>query len=154
MKNIELYVPNIEDLWFRQECMSDPNTMSYNAGYDVSYEGYHYDTGCIDFPRDKHKDWYNMKMLNPNFYYAYILDSDTNTFVGYVNFNNKNGVASMGIVINSAYKGQGYMRPAMHKLLEVAKVRGVKVLTDTVPNTRENALRVFYDLGFVKSSEF
>ena len=27
--------------------------MSYNAGYDVSYYGYHYDTGCIDFPEEK-----------------------------------------------------------------------------------------------------
>ena len=93
-------------------------------------------------------------MTNPNFFYAYILDLDTKNFVGYVNFNLKeNGKASMGIVMNSKYKGQGYMRPAMKLLIEEAKKHGVKFLTDTVPTTRENALRVFYDLGFKKVDE-
>ena len=57
MKNIILIEPKLEDLWFREECMSDPDTMNYNAGYDVSYEGYHYDTGCIDFPKSKWESW-------------------------------------------------------------------------------------------------
>lgn len=48
---VTLYVPKLEDLWFRQECMADPETMSYNAGYDVCTYDYHYDTGCIDFLR-------------------------------------------------------------------------------------------------------
>ena len=154
MKNITLYVPKVEDLWFRQECMSDPETMAYNAGYDVSFEGYHYDTGCIDFPKEKHQSWFENKMTNPNFFYAYILDLDTKNFVGYVNFNlNNDGRASMGIVMNSKYKGQGYMRPAMKLLIEEAKKRGVKFLTDIVPTTRENALKVFYDFGFKKVNE-
>ena len=53
MKNVQLYIPNVDDLWFRQQCMSDPKTMSYNAGYDVSYKGYDNNTGCIDFPKNK-----------------------------------------------------------------------------------------------------
>ena len=57
MKNVVLIEPKLEDLWFREECMSDPDTMNYNAGYDVSYDGYHYDTGCIDFPRSKWEIW-------------------------------------------------------------------------------------------------
>lgn len=35
--------------------------MSYNKGYDVSYYGYHYDTGCIDFPKEKWEETYNKK---------------------------------------------------------------------------------------------
>ena len=53
MKNVSLYVPKIKDFWFRQRCMQDPETMNYNAGYDVCFSGYHYDTGCIDFPKSE-----------------------------------------------------------------------------------------------------
>ncbi len=154
MKNISLYIPKVEDLWFREECMSDPATMAYNAGYDLSFEGYHYDTGCIDFSKEKHKSWHNEKMLNPNFFFAYILDNDSNNFVGYVNFNKKdNNNATMGIVVNAKFKGQGYMRPTMKLLIDEAKKRGVEILTDTVPKTRENALKVFFDIGFKKVGE-
>lgn len=156
MKNIKLYIPKVEDLWFRQECMSDPETMSYNAGYNVSNYGYHFDTGCIDFPKESWKIWHNEKMSNPNFYYAYILDTDTNKFVGYLNFNKnpQTQKATMGIVINSQFRGMGYMRPAMEKLFEEAKAREVSVLTDTVPQSRQKALKVFFDLGFEKVGEF
>lgn len=156
MNNIELYVPKLEDLWFREECMSDPDTMNYNAGYDVHFEGYHYDTGCIDFPKDKWKGWYEEKMKNPNFFYAYILAKDFDKFVGYCNFNYKpeKKQATMGIVIKKEFQGNGLMRPAMELLIKQAKKQGVVALTDTVPENRENALKVFYSLGFEKIGEF
>ena len=154
--NIELYKPKLEDLWFRRECMSDPKTMSYNAGYDVHFDGYHYDTGCIDFPEEKWQGWVNEKLSNPNFFYAYILDKDKKCFVGYVNYNMnpETKKATMGIVIKNEFQRQGYMRPAMSLLIQVAKDNGVKELTDTVPETRVRALKVFYDLGFQKVGEF
>ena len=153
---IKLHKPTFEELWFRQECMSDPKTMSYNAGYDVSFEGYHRDSGCIDFPKEKWKTWCDEKLNNPNFFYAYILDLETNQFVGYCNFNNnpETNTATIGIVIKHEYQGKGYMRPALGLLFENAKERGVKILTDTVPQSRERALRVFYDLGFKKTQKF
>lgn len=156
MKNVELVIPKVNDLWFREECMSDPKTMNYNAGYNVSYFGYHYETGCIDFPKEKWKEWFDTKLKNPYFFYAYILDKDTKNFVGYVNYNMnpETKKASMGIVVKSEYQGQGYMRPAMKLLVQTAKLNGVKALTDTVPETREKALKVFYDLGFNKIGEF
>ena len=156
MKNIKLHKPTVDELWFREKCMSDPNTMAYNAGYDVNYEGYHKNTGCINFPQDKWQEWANTKLNNSNFFYAYILDIETNQFVGYVNFNKdpKTKRATMGIVIKSEFHGQGYMRPAMMKVIEMAKEKGVEFLTDTVPENREKALKVFYDLGFKKTGKF
>ncbi len=153
-KDVELHVPAFEDLWFRKECMSDPQTMHYNAGYDVHYDGYHFDTGCIDFPEDEWQSWVEKKLNNPNFFYAYIVSN--NQFVGYVNFNKnpETNNATMGIVIKSEHQGKGCMRPAMKKLIEKAKEHGVKCLTDTVLENRENALKVFYDLGFEKTGEF
>ena len=47
MEQLELYVPKLEDLWFYQKMMSDPETMSYNANWDVNYDGYHRDTGWV-----------------------------------------------------------------------------------------------------------
>ena len=54
MKQVELYSPKPEDLWFREKMLSDSETMSYNAGYKPIYEGYHYESGCIDFPKEKY----------------------------------------------------------------------------------------------------
>ena len=44
---LELYVPNIEDLWFKEKIMSDEQTMSYNHAYG----------GTISFPKE---DWANL----------------------------------------------------------------------------------------------
>ena len=156
MKNIKLHKPTLKELWFRQKCMADPKTMAYNAGYDVSYEGYHRKSGCIDFPVEKWEAWKKEKLDNPNFFYAYILDLETNQFVGYCNFNKniETNNATMGIVIKDEYRGNGYMRPAVTKMFEKAKECGVKTLTDTVPKNRERALKVFYDLGFQKTDEY
>ncbi|MBQ1690249.1 MAG: hypothetical protein II018_03190 [Firmicutes bacterium] len=45
-----LHVPEFSELYYRQKLMSDPVTMSYNRGYDLGFDGYHKNTGCIDFP--------------------------------------------------------------------------------------------------------
>ena len=65
MKNIELVIPKLNQYSYEQKLESDSKTMSYNAGYDVSYFGYHYNTGCIDFPKEKWRDTYN-KRINEN----------------------------------------------------------------------------------------
>lgn len=154
-KHIILHKPKLSELWFSEKCMSDPKTMNYNAGYNLPFEEYHNDTGCIDFPQEKWEDWFNNKMSNPNFFYAYILDTQTNTFVGYCNFNkNSNKKASMGIVIKNEFRGMGYMRPAMQEFIKEAKKMGVEYLTDSVPQNRKNALKVFLDLGFIITKTF
>ncbi len=90
MKNIELVVPKLNQYYYEQKLESDPKTMSYNAGYDVSYHGYNYDTGCIDFPKSRWRETYN-KRINENKYFAYIKDFSINRYVGYVNYQyNKN----------------------------------------------------------------
>ena len=154
-KQIVLYEPKLDDLWFRQECNQDPNTMSYNAGYDLHCDGYHFETGCIDFPKAMWNVWIE-KIKNPNMFFAYIQDEKTKKFVGYVNFrkDEKSNSASVGILIKNEFRGQGYMQPAMQKLIEKARFQRIDALTDNVPENRENALKVFYDLGFRKIGEF
>ena len=47
MDDLSLVIPNKKDLWFKKEIKEDPNTMDYNAGYDLSFSGYNRDNGTI-----------------------------------------------------------------------------------------------------------
>lgn len=149
MKNISLYVPNIEDYWYEEKLESDPLTMSYNAGYDVSYYGYHYDTGCIDFPKEKWEETYN-KRKDKNKYFAYIKDNDINEFVGYVNYqyNKTKERFECGIVIESLYRGKGYSKDALKLLCDIARNNGIDELYDTFEVDRGNTLEIFQSVGF------
>ena len=40
MSKIYFKVPNFEDLKYQEKWMMDPDTMSYNAGYDIDLNGY------------------------------------------------------------------------------------------------------------------
>ena len=87
MEKLELYIPRLEELWFYQQMTSDPETMSYNAGWDVDYEGYHRDTGCIDCPDEVLADVYDRLIGHePDRFYAYIKRSSDGAWLGEVNF--------------------------------------------------------------------
>lgn len=149
MKNISLYIPNIEDYWYEKKIQSDPLTMSYNAGYDVSYYGYDYDTGCIDFPKKRWQEIYDRRLKDKK-YFAYIKDNDLNEFVGYVNYqyNNKDNRYECGILIESIYRGKGYSKTALKLLCDAAKNNGIKELYDNFEIDRGNTLDIFKDIGF------
>ena len=147
MKKVELYIPKLEDYWYQEKIQSDPLTMDYNKGYDVNYYGYHYDTGCIDFPKDKWEEMYN-KRIKENRYFAYIKDLDLNEYVGYVNYQYVNDKYECGILIESKYRGLGYSKPAIELLCKTAKENGIKELYDNFEVDRVNALELFESCGF------
>ena len=87
MEQLELYIPKLEDLWFYQKMMSDPETMAYNANWDVDYDGYHKDTGCIDYLDEVLPDWYKSWVgREPERFCAYIKRSSDGAWIGAVNF--------------------------------------------------------------------
>lgn len=95
---------------------SDPETMSYNAGWDVDYEGYHRDTGCIDCPDEVLADVYDRLIGHePDRFYAYIKRSSDGAWLGEVNFHYtpKKDWWDMGIVIYAPFRGKGYAVPAL-----------------------------------------
>ena len=149
MKNIELVIPKLNQYSYEQKLESDSKTMSYNAGYDVSYFGYHYNTGCIDFPKEKWRDTYN-KRINENKYFAYIKDCTINRYVGYVNYqyNKNDDIYECGVLIESKYRGKGYSKDALRLLVKEANKNGVDYLYDTFEKDRENTLKIFLDVGF------
>ena len=149
MKNITLVVPKLKEYSYEAKLEKDKNTMIYNAGYDVKYSGYNYDTGCIDFNKDKWKDVYK-KRIEENRYFAYIKDTSINKYVGYVNYqyNTKEDIYECGILIEYKYRGKGYSKDALKLLIKEAYNNGIEYLYDTFEKDRENALKLFLDVGF------
>ncbi len=123
MEKLELYIPKLEDLWFYQQMTSDPETMSYNAGWDVDYAGYHRDTGCIDYPDEVLPDWYDRWIGNePDCFYAYIKRSLDGAWIGDVCFHYtpEKDWWDMGIVLYAPFRGKGYAVSALRLLLDHA----------------------------------
>ena len=149
MKNISLYVPQLKDYYYQEKIQSDALTMSYNAGYDVSYFGYHYDTGCIDFPNSRWNEVYE-KRIKENRYFAYIKDNDINEYIGYVyyNYNDEENRYECGILIEHKYRSKGYSKPSLMLLIEEARKNGIKELYDNFEIDRDNSLKLFMSVGF------
>lgn len=152
MEKLELYIPEFQDLWFMQKMTSDPATMSYNAGWDVSYDGYHRDTGCVDYPDDVLPGWYaDWVGQEPERFYAYIRRCSDGVWIGDVNFHYtpEKDWWDMGIVIYAPYRGRGYSVPALRLLLDRAfRVCGIKRLHNDFEMTRDAAWAIHRKLGF------
>lgn len=122
-EKLYLHIPTIEELTYRQKIMSQPDTMDYNKGYDINFDGYNKDTGCIDFPKNQWINWYSRMVNNkPKCFYAYITRKEDTAFVGEVNihWNFEKNWYEMGIVLESKYRRMGYSVEALAKLLQVA----------------------------------
>lgn len=149
---LELYIPRAEDLWFRQAMEADPATMAYNAGWDVSYEGYHPDTGCIDLPESRWAaEHAGLVGHEPERFYAFVRERGTGKFVGEVNFHrdSPDGRCGMGVVIHAPFRGRGYGLPALELLLERAfAICGVPVLCNSFEEERGASLAIHLQAGF------
>ena len=118
MGRLELYIPKVEDYWYEEKIQSDPKTMSYNAGWDVSYFGYHYDTELNEFVG----------------------------YVNY-HFNNSVNRYDCGILIEDKYRGNGYSKEGLKLLCDYAKSQGIDYFYDDFEDNRPGT-SIFYDLGF------
>ena len=70
---IGLVIPQLEDLWFREQLIGDEATMAYNKKWG----------GTIAVPRSRWEDWYARWVTTPQHkrLYRYILNED-HLFVG------------------------------------------------------------------------
>lgn len=154
---LALHIPTIDELWYREKIMSDPETMDYNAGYDMDFDEYHNDTGCIDFPKEDWKEWYEYFAENePASFYAYLMRMEDNAFIGEVNAHSENndGVYEMGIVIEGRYRGLGYSKEGLCLLLSYVfdKMRAEKI-RNSFETGRVAALKAHLEAGFEKKAE-
>lgn len=76
--SLYLHIPACKELWYRQKIMQDPDTMNYNKGYNMDFDGYDKETGCIAFPEQEWEDWYDYFIeKEPQRFYAYITRKKT-----------------------------------------------------------------------------
>lgn len=147
-----LHVPDIDEMWYRRRIMLDPETMSYNKGYDLDIEGYDRETGCINFPQSKWQTWYERFIDNePDRFYAYIARREDFEFIGEVNLRKAEGQAwhEMGIVVESKYRSMGYAEEAMRLLLQVAfEVCHAEAVWNRFEASRESAVKLHKSAGF------
>jgi GNAT superfamily N-acetyltransferase len=150
---LSLHVPQLEELWYRERLLAQPETMAYNRGDDLPFDGYDRETGCIAFPREKWAKWHAWFVGNePHRFYAYLKRRE-GTFVGEVNFHVPEGQeeAEMGVVIEARHRGRGYARQALDLLCDRAFAAcSLPALRNTFEEERAAALRAHFAAGFVR----
>lgn len=138
---IELYEPQIEDLWFREKMLSDDQTMSYNHAYG----------GTISFPKERWEHWHRRWILEPENkrFYRYIRENDT--FLGEVayHFDEERQMHIADVIIYAPYRGKGYGRQALLLLCETARSDGVSALYDDIA-IDNSSITLFLKCGFVE----
>ena len=141
VKMLELYVPNIEDLWFKEKMMSDEQTMSYNYAYG----------GTISFPKEDWGNWHNRWIINHNGkrFYRYIKENDS--FVGEVayHFDEDRKIYIADVIIYALYRKKGYGRKGLLLLCETAKANGIRELYDDIA-IDNSSVALFLKCGFVE----
>ena len=73
MEEIVLKSPTIEELWFIEKLLSDPETMSYNHAYG----------GTINFPKEQWEEWYAywMENVQGKRFYRYLYNKTLDFFI-------------------------------------------------------------------------
>ena len=87
--------------------------------------------------------------IKENKFFAYLKDTKTNEFIGYVNyqFDSSENYYDCGILIEASKRGKGYSKEGLKLLCEAAKKNGIKELYDSFEKDRYHA-KVFEDVGF------
>lgn len=154
MVNVFLKVPRKDQLFYRQRWMNDPETMEYNAGYDMELKGYDRQTGTISKTDEEMLEWYDKWIdKEPDRFFAYIYDFNFGEPVGEVYYYPDEEVHSMGILISSKYRGKGYSYPALIELEKYAfEKNGISELSDVIPLYREGAIKSFKKAGFIHTN--
>ena len=155
MNKVIFKIPKIEDLKYRQRWMRDPDTMSYNAGFDLDIKGYDKNTGTINKTDEELIEWYNNWIgYEPDKYFAYIYVEGIDEPIGEIYYYPDGDVHSMGILIDNKYRGKGYSYDALIEFEKIAfEKNSISELSDMVPLDRENAIKVFKKAGFIHSDK-
>ncbi len=139
---VSLYIPKLEDLWFREEFMADPATMEYNHAWG----------GTIPFPKEKWEGWYNDWVVNDDgkCFYRYLKNTD-GEFVGEVAYHidSKHNMCMADVIIASKYRGRGYGKAGLLLLCEQAKDNGMDSIYDNIA-IDNTAVRLFIECGFTE----
>ena len=136
------YIPEYNDLSFRQLMLSDEETMSYNKAWG----------GTIPWPREEWADWYDWWITNnEGKRYYRLLKDKTGRFVGEIAYHidRDTGYALANVIIYAPFRRKGFGGEALDLLIRAAKENGISVLYDdiAIDNT---AKEMFLKHGFIE----
>ena len=136
---IELVIPTLEEMWFRESLMADEETMSYNHAWG----------GTIPFPKEDWKDWYDWWVVNHDNkrYYRYL--KDENGFVGEIayHYDSEYDGYVADVIVLAKYRGKGYGAEGLRLLCAAAKEKGITALYDDIA-IDNSAIKLFLQQGF------
>ena len=143
---LTVYIPAIDDLWFRQQMLEDDETMSYNHAWG----------GAIPWPREKWGEWYDCWIEHPQRkrYYRYLREVETGAFVGEIayHWDDDQKLCLADVIVYAPYRGRGYGREGLRLLCHAAKDNGFEALYDDIAADNP-AIELFLGEGFVQVSE-
>ena len=119
------YKPAVEDLWFRQAMMADPETMRYNHAWG----------GTIPFPREEWADWHDVWVANPvRRFYRYITTGKSRSFVGEAayHYDEARRIYLADIIVAAKCRRHGYGSAGLQMLCEAARRAGIAELYDDI----------------------
>lgn len=139
---VQLVIPKLEDMWFREKLIGDEETMAYNKKWG----------GTIAFPENKWENWYARWVENPGNkkFYRYILNEE-NVFVGEAayHFDESRQIYLTGIIVMGKYRGKGYGSAGLNLLCDCAKQNGIEALYDEIAMDNPS-VRLFLKQGFLE----
>lgn len=138
---LELYIPKLEELWFRERMLGDAQTMEYNHAYG----------GTILFPRERWEEWY-CRWVAPGDgkrFYRY-LKNETG-FVGEASyhFDEARGVYLTDVLVDARFRHRGFGKEGLRLLCGAARANGVQALYDNIA-IDNGAVKLFLSCGFTE----
>ena len=138
---IALHKPTRDELWFRQELLADPATMSYNDAWG----------GAIAFPEEDWDGWYDHWLVcdENTRLYRYLLDAESSEFVGEVayHYSVDERIYLADVIVRADRRGKGFGRAGLRLLCEAAREHGIAVLYDNIAMDNP-AIGLFLSEGF------
>lgn len=126
VRTVATYVPRIQDLWFRQLMLEDPDTMSYNHAWG----------GTIPFPQSEWEKWFACWLPDPpdpRHYYRYLADG-TGRFLGEIAYHYASPTQTWmaDVIVYAPHRGRGIGGRGLDLLCRAAAENGVEVLYDDI----------------------
>lgn len=137
---IRFHKPLLEELRFRQQLLSDEQTMAYNDRWG----------GAVGFPQDRWADWYSRWVEHPDRrFYAYLYSEEEKAFVGEAayHFDEELDGCIVDVIVHSRYRGRGYGTQGLQLLCEQGRRDGLEALYDDIADDNPS-LFLFLKNGF------
>ena len=138
---LELVIPTLDDLWFREKLLADEETMAYNNMWG----------GTISFPKEVWHEWYQHWIVDHENlrYYRYLKNG--NDYVGEIayHYDSEYDEYVANIIIFSEYRGRGYGTEGLKLLCDAAKDNLIEALYDDIA-IDNSAIHMFLKEGFIE----